>query len=1630
MSFTEQPPHAGAFLDELVSPSLAPLFRRPQRLGKPSGWWGHVPFAAWIVEAVRPRLLVELGTHHGVSYAAFCEAVQHAGLATRCHAVDHWQGDPHAGFVGDEVHAELEAFNRQRYAAFSELLRLAFDDALERFEDASIDLLHIDGFHTFEAVQHDYMAWKPKLSARAVVLFHDTNVRRDDFGVHRLFAQLADAFPHFEFLHGHGLGVIAHGPEVAAPVQQLCALGQGRSAFAVRDRFAALGAVWEGLAREAEAQRSFRLQVEALEQLRRTAQEGLDAARGQLDAARGQLDAAAQARDEAVAQTRSAVRAERERDAALGRVHLLQVRLEEAARQARDAAAAETAAAITPAPAPEELAARAALEAERLRLQAELEADRARLQAEVARLDEEGRALRARLDVEMAGRAEAQQVREALAQELQRSTEQHAVAARWFEDVQRERGALLEVVAGMRHHVGLYAGEVARMLTDLLRRHGEIVGDAPASAQPERRSAIDLLWQWRPRSIPPALRWLLPSARRYRVGHHPVARAVRSSMLFDAGWYRATYPDVRDTGTDPAYHYAVTGAREGRDPSPWFSTSAYLRQHPELAGADINALHHFETTGRRDVQALTAASAVLRGFDALVRRAERSTRADGVPPTQVGAARVDTADTALSDLKERFRADSHAMLERFLADPAARIELPTSAEPEVSIVLVLHNQAGLSLRGLQALGHALDGVPTEVILVDNASTDRTGALLERVDGARILPQSENLHFLRGANLGARHARGRALLFLNNDTELQPGSLRAAHRLLDLQPDVGAVGGKVLLLDGTLQEAGSIVWRDGSCSGYGRGQAPTDAAFGFRRDVDYCSGAFLMLRRALFESLSGFDPLFAPAYYEDTDLCMRVRAAGYRVVYEPAVRLVHVEFGSSPSRAQAAQLMEQHQQIFVRRHAQALAESHLTHADGELRARMRPDGRPRVLIIDDRIPDPREGAGYPRACDVVNALHGAGGVLTHYPTALAEHDPARTAELLPAELEQVIGAHRPALGDFLRQRSGQFDMVFVSRPHNMRMLRQALGGDPGLLGNARLVYDAEALFSAREALRQALAGEKADLPPAAALQAEIELTRDAGIVLAVNEQEARAFRDGGCFDVRVLGHRLEASPADMPAFDQRRGFLFVGRLEEEDSPNADSLRWFFEDIVPRLAARLGVAPEVDVVGGCTSSLRARWAGPHVRFHGRVDDLRAPYGRARVFIAPTRFAAGMPHKVHAAAAHGLPSVVTPLIAGQLGWPSGEAILSGGDADAFAAACARLHTDAALWARASAAGRAAVARDCDPARFDAEVQRLLAPLASAPAVSRADAAVDPQARRARTVSEWSRPPQERHDTQGLFWMAHPQVMPRLNRLASGREDANAYDHLLECLKAQGWTFPVRRVASLGCGFGALERGLCQLGVAERIDGYDLAPAAIEEARRLAAREGLDGLTYHVTDLEREPLPEGAFDIVFASHSVHHIEHLDALFASVHASLRPGGVFHLQEYVGPDRFQWTDAQLEGINMFMATLPLKYRRFPSGMERGPVGRPSVQAVIDVDPSEAIRSSQIVDAVRRHFRIAELRPLGGALLQTGLSGIAQNFDPESPEDRAHLQRFFELEDAWMAQGRIDSDFAVITAVRE
>jgi glycosyltransferase involved in cell wall biosynthesis len=214
----------------------------PRLVSEQSAWNEHIPFAGWIVEAASPRVIVELGTHTGVSYFAFCESVLRLGLEARCFAVDTWLGDEHSGHYGEEVYAAVQRLNSRHYQSFSRLLRTTFDEAVDEFEDGSIDLLHIDGLHTYEAVRHDFETWLPKLSDRGLVLMHDTNERKGDFGVHAFFAELEERYDTFEFPHGHGLGVIRVGTEQPGIVTDLLSAASSGRATWLRAVYQALGA--------------------------------------------------------------------------------------------------------------------------------------------------------------------------------------------------------------------------------------------------------------------------------------------------------------------------------------------------------------------------------------------------------------------------------------------------------------------------------------------------------------------------------------------------------------------------------------------------------------------------------------------------------------------------------------------------------------------------------------------------------------------------------------------------------------------------------------------------------------------------------------------------------------------------------------------------------------------------------------------------------------------------------------------------------------------------------------------------------------------------------------------------------------------------------------------------------------------------------------------------------------------------------------------------------------------------------------------------------------------------------------------------------------------------------------------
>ena len=657
------------------------------------------------------------------------------------------------------------------------------------------------------------------------------------------------------------------------------------------------------------------------------------------------------------------------------------------------------------------------------------------------------------------------------------------------------------------------------------------------------------------------------------------------------------------------------------------------------------------------------------------------------------------SEQATKKAKADFDRKARQTLGGFLAS-GEKLAVPAAESPAMSVLLVFFNQAHLSLLCLQALIEHAD-VPFELIIVDNASSDETGELLNRLENAKLIRNEENLGFVKAVNQGAELAGADHLLLLNNDAFIEPGALGAALQTLRDEVDAGAVGGRIETLDGRLQEAGNIIWRDGSCAGYGRGGNPDDGEYRFRRDVDYCSGAFLLFATELFRELGGFDEDFAPAYYEESDFCLRLRQRGLRTIYEPRAVLRHYEFASTGGIEAATAQQQKNRERFRQKHREFLQGQPDANPKRSLFARTA-NRHPNVLLIDDAVPHKSLGSGYPRCRHIVSLLAKMPLNVSFYPLQFPFDDWNETYRTLPANVEVLLNRGQPGLAELLKERVGFYRHVMVSRPTNMAVFNEVLDSLPKKARQFEIIYDAEAVFASRELLWRELCGEFIDQEEKRRIIAEEIDLAGVGVstVITVSDTEAQLFRERGRERVFVLGHGL-APIAEPAPFDARQGLLFVGALKDEHSPNVDSLLWFAYNTLPLIEREI---PEIDlhVAGNTGAPSLCSMERSNIHFLGRVESLDAIYRERRVFIAPTRFAAGIPHKVHEAAANGIPSVITPLLAEQLGWRHEEEVLVAKDPEQFALACIRLHRDKALWEHLLNSARNAVLRDCSEERM----------------------------------------------------------------------------------------------------------------------------------------------------------------------------------------------------------------------------------------------------------------------------------------------------------------------------------------
>ncbi len=740
--------------------------------------------------------------------------------------------------------------------------------------------------------------------------------------------------------------------------------------------------------------------------------------------------------------------------------------------------------------------------------------------------------------------------------------------------------------------------------------------------------------------------------------------------LFDAAYYREQYTEVCASGLAPFRHYLEVGENLGLRPLPIFDPHFYRSQHPELNSRSCGALEHFVTEGV-DQNALPCAEFNL-DFYLSWRSMDIS---EGVSPVRdfidnfvVGGCRASTPETLMG----------------MITEINGRTSVTRSSEPTASIVIPVHNQIFHTLLCLLSLARLDGSCDFEVIVVDDASTDPTHQLLGMIPWVKVLRNEVNQGFLRSCNLGAAGALGQYVVLLNNDTYVLPGWLNELICTFQNFPDVGLAGSMLLYPHGQLQEAGGIIWEDGSAWNYGRYEDPSRPEYNYLRNVDYCSGASLAIPKHLWVSLGGFDEHFAPAYGEDSDLAFRVRQKGRRVVYQPLSKLVHFEGISCGKSVNCG----------VKSYQQANALKLKTRWRSEIAPLGRSGVMPqitkdrcvlgRVLVIDACTPQPDQDAGSLTAFGLMRLLQHFGYKVTFIPEDNFAYIPRYTDDLRRLGIEVIHGPHHRTVQGFLEHEGDIFDLVVVFR---MTVAARCMDTLRTHAPSAKLVFFTSDLHHIRE-IREA------------------ELRADDALMLSALETKVREMAVIGAADCTIVHSQYELEylekeapnalvklygwcipvPGSLAPFESTRDIVHLGGYRHP--PNVDSALYFLQQIFPLVKQHL---PDVKlyIVGSEPPADLLAQAREDVIVTGFVEDLTPYFTSARLSVAPLRYGAGIKGKVATSLSFGRPCVGTSVATEGMGLVDQEHVLVAEQPQDFADAVVRLYTDAALWERLSQAG-----------------------------------------------------------------------------------------------------------------------------------------------------------------------------------------------------------------------------------------------------------------------------------------------------------------------------------------------------
>jgi GT2 family glycosyltransferase len=611
-------------------------------------------------------------------------------------------------------------------------------------------------------------------------------------------------------------------------------------------------------------------------------------------------------------------------------------------------------------------------------------------------------------------------------------------------------------------------------------------------------------------------------------------------------------------------------------------------------------------------------------------------------------------------------------------------ETQRSSEPTVvSVIIPVYNQTAVTMRCLRSIADTwFDTLRTEIIVIDDCSNDETAVALATIPGITVIRNHTNQGFIRSCNRGAAIASGRYLCFLNNDTEVGNAWLDYLVSTADADPLIGAVGAKLVYPDGRLQESGNIIWRDGSGWNYGRNDDPADPLFNFVREVDYCSGACLLVRTELFNQVGGFSKDLIPAYYEDVDLCFALREIGYKVVVDPRSVIVHYEGASSGT--STASGTKKYQEInrpkFENRWRHALAAHYENDPASVYKAARRLGGHGKtILVIDSYVPFYDREAGSMRLFEIIKMFRKANYRVVFQPDNWTGIEPY-TSELQALGVEVVYhveGKRTPE--ERIREMLPSVDIAWVSRPEVCEKWLPALREH----SHIHVLYDTVDLHHLR-LRRQAELEGTTDAESWFAVEAlELKCAESSDGTVTVTLEEKATLEASGIRPVYVVPTIHTPRISEPRSFENANGLLFIGGYAH--SPNVDAVEWLCSEIMP-LVWRTIPGLRVTLLGNNPTPSVLALRSNRVDVPGYIADVEPYFLSHRIFVAPLRYGAGIKGKVGHAMSYGLPTITTQIGAEGFRLRPGQDYLEAETAAEFATTIVRLDSDPELWSTLS--------------------------------------------------------------------------------------------------------------------------------------------------------------------------------------------------------------------------------------------------------------------------------------------------------------------------------------------------------